>query len=171
MRKISFIFACALVISFSLASPVLSSSYSLELNQVDDKILAEHYIVLDKEETIQIVLPSDAISISSSADYSIDENILTSTGDEIKLSYITRSFLEKSDTGYYFVEDVQFDFPVDNVSIALILKEGYFLDNEHIFPKPYEIKTNGRQISVLWQLADVRQGDSIKSTFERGLIL
>ena len=161
MIKISVIFAFALILLFSLASPVLSSSYSLELNQVDDKILAEYYILLDKEDIILLVLPSDASSISSSVNYSLDGGVLAATGDEIRLSYITKSFLEKSDEGYYFVEDIKFDFPVDNASITIILKEGYFLDSEHIFPKPYEIKTDGRQISVLWRLNNVKQGDSM----------
>lgn len=150
-----------LIISLSLIGSVSASVYNIEINQVGDKLLAKHIISLDSENTIQINIPSDASSLSSKQDYSIENNVATITGKNIELSYLTQGALQKSDDGYYFVEDIKFNSNFDEATIKLILDTGYFLDNEHIYPKPTKIETDGRQISVIWELKDTKQGSDI----------
>jgi len=144
-----------------LVSSVSASSYNIEFNQIDSKLLVKHIISLDNEQEISINLPSDAYSLSSDNPYAINENILTITGKNIKVSYLTLSALEKVSDGYYLINTIKFNFPADNVTIRLILSEGNFVDIEKIFPKPSSITTDGKQISLIWNLDNVKQGDDL----------
>jgi len=144
-----------------LVSSVSASSYTIEFNQIDSKLLVKHIISLDSEQEISINLPSDAYSLSSDNSYTINENILTITGKNIKVSYLTLSALEKVSDGYYLIDTIKFNFPADNVIIKLILLEGNFVDIEKIFPEPFSITTDGKQISLIWNLDNVKQGDDL----------
>ncbi len=158
MYKKLFIFTIFL---FFLVSFVSASSYNLEFNQVDSKLLVKHEISLDSSQTISLDLPSDATSLSSNLNYILSADKLTLSGKEVDVSYITQSALEKSKEGYYLVNKITFNFPVDEVQIKLVLKEGYYLDNDKVFPKPSEIGTDGEQIFVLWNLKDVQAGNDM----------
>ncbi len=157
MKK--FIFSFILGILF--ISLVSASSYNLELNQVDDKALVKHSISLDSFQAVSINLPSDAYSISSNSNYALQNNLLTISGKEIEISYLTNYPLEKSKEGYYFVDKIIFPSDFDNVNVNLILKEGYFTDKDKIFPLPSSITSDGSQITISWILQDVKQGDDL----------
>jgi len=144
-----------------LISSVSASSYNIEFNQIDSKLLVKHIISLDNEQEISINLPSDAYSLSSDNPYTINEHILTMTGKNIKVSYLTLSALEKVSDGYYLIDTIKFNFPADNVTIRLILSEGNFVDIEKIFPEPSSIITDGKQISLIWNLNNVKQSDDL----------
>ena len=144
-----------------LVSSVAASSYNIELNQIDSKLLVKHIISLDSEQEISIALPSDAYSLSSDNLYTINENILTMTGKNLKVSYLTLSALEKVSDGYYLIDKIKFNFSVDNVAIKLILSEGNFVDIKKIFPEPSSIITDGKQISLIWNLNNVKQGTDL----------
>jgi len=144
-----------------LAFSVSASSYNLELNQMDNKILAEYTISLDSKQEIILNIPADAYSISSSISYTLEDGIFSATSNELNLSYLTSSLLEYSGGDYYFVSSFSFPLAFDNTSIKLILKEGYFTDAEKIFPKPSEIDSDGRQITMSWNLNKVAAGDDI----------
>lgn len=155
MKKILFSFFFGIL----LISIVSASSYKLNLNQVDDKVLVNYEILLNSEKTISLNIPSDAYSISSNSNYSIQNNVLFITGDNIKLSYLTKDLLEKSNEGYYFIYREKFNFPVNQSVTTLILKEGYFAEKDKIFPSPSSISSDGSQIYISWNLSDIKQGD------------
>ncbi|MDP1695316.1 MAG: hypothetical protein Q8L29_00180 [archaeon] len=152
-----FIFFLILIIS-NFAS---ASQYNIEINQVDNKLLVKHSISLDENKEILINIPSDITSLSSNTEYSIYNNILTFEGKDIEFSYITRLALEKSKDGYYYIDDINFNFPIDEAKLTLILKEGYFLDKDKIFPELSIIETDGRQISTSWTIQDVKENSDI----------
>lgn len=149
--SILFIFFSILLIS-NLAS---ASQYNIEISQVDNKLLVKHSILLDKNEEISIIIPSDASAISSNIAYSVNDNKLIFEGRNIELSYITHLALEKSERGYYFIDNIIFPSEFNNVNVKLILKEGYFLDNDKIFPEHSIIETDGRQITIVWDYNNV----------------
>ena len=146
---------------FFLISFVSASSYNIEFNQVDNKVLVEHKISLDSFQTISLDLPSDATSLSLNLNYTLSANKLTLFGKDMDVSYITKSYLEKSNDGYYFVSKINFNFQVDEVQIKLVLKEGYYLDKDKVFPKLSEIGTDGKQIFVLWNIKDIKAGSDM----------
>jgi len=144
-----------------LASAVSASSYTIEINQVEDKTLVKHHIVFDNERTISIPLPQDAAAISSKLNYSLGISSLEITGKDIELSYLTSSNLEQLDEGYFFVETIKFNFPVDEATINLILQEGNYLEAGKIFPQPNSIETDGQQITVSWNLNNITADSDI----------
>jgi uncharacterized membrane protein len=156
MHKKFLIFAIFL---FFLIPFISASSYNIEFNQVDNKVLIEHKISLDNSQTISLDLPQDATSFSSNLNYTLSANKLTIFGKNIDVSYITQSALEKSKEGYYFVSKITFNSGFPEVSIKFILDKGYFVSPDKIFPKPEGIETNGQQISINWALNDVKAGD------------
>lgn len=153
--------ALFLFFSIFLLPLVTSSSYNLEFNQVDDKVLVEHSISLDSIKTISLAVPEDAYSISSNLEYNLQNNVLTIFGDNIELSYITRDLLETSKEGYYLIDKIIFPSNFDTLDINLLMKEGYFTDSKRIFPAPSSIDSDGSQIMVHWTLQDIKQGEDL----------
>ncbi|MEM4271953.1 MAG: hypothetical protein QXD13_02615, partial [Candidatus Pacearchaeota archaeon] len=139
--KLFALFSIALAIFSSTAA---ASSYNLEINQIDGKLLFSHKIILGSEETILIELPEDATSISASQNYSLDNNLLTIHGYSINISYVTSDALQKLKDGYYFVYKLDFISNFDESIIKLILGEGYFIDKERVFPELAKITSDGR---------------------------
>ncbi len=152
-KMMTFVFIALAFLPF-----VEASVYNIEFNQVDGKLLIKHEIGLEQEQTISLYLPEDATSISANLNYSINNNILTTRGRSIEISYITKITLEKSKEGYYFVDTPLFSFNVDEVKIKFMLKEGNFIEKDRVFPKPSGIETDGRQIVILWNLSSVKAG-------------
>lgn len=149
------------IISILLAGAVNASSYTIEISQIEDKSLVKHEILLDNEGTISLPLPKDAAALSSNLNYSKYAGSLEITGKEIELSYLTSSNIEQSDKGYFFVETIKFNFPVDEALIKLVLQEGNYLEEGKIFPQPTSIETDGQQIAVFWALKDVKADSDI----------
>lgn len=151
----------SLAILIFLVSFASASSHNIELNQVDNTLLVKHSIAFDSEQEISITLPADASSISSNVQYTLRDNVLNAKGKDIEISYLTYSSLEKSDEGYYLIDTLKLDFPADTVEVKLILKEGYYLDKEKIFPRPSQIGTDGEQIFLVWSMQETKAGDDL----------
>ena len=150
------LFVFALLISYASAS-----SYELKLDQVDEKLLVNYLFTLDSEQTLSFSIQDDAYSLSSNLNYSKTNDIITIRGKDIKFSYLTKALLDKFREGYYFVKDIEFPSDFSDVKISLTLKEGYFLENDKIFPEPSSIETDGRQISVNWEFKNAKTSDKI----------
>lgn len=151
----------ALFLLVVFISPVCASNYTIEMNQVDDKVLVKHIIRLDSVQNLSFELPQDAFSLSSNKNYSLEGSKLALSGKNIELSYITRNLLEASDDGYYLIDREIFGFSADKAAITLNLKEGYFLEIGKVFPKPSKMETDGRQISLVWDLGAVSKGQDV----------
>ena len=156
-----FVILVAVVIALSLVNTVQASIYNIDINQVGGNLLVKYTISSDNENTIKINIPSDVTSFSSKQSYSIENDIVTITGKDIELSYSTTDALQKSDDGYYLVDNIKFNSDFDSATVKLVLDTGYFLDNEHIYPKPSKIETDGRQITVIWELKDIKKGSDV----------
>lgn len=161
MKKIEIILTISLVLILISINSVHASSYDVEFNQVNNNLLVKHFISLDEERTLTLDIPSDASSISANQEYKKDGNSVNIKGKSIELSYLTSESLQKSRNGYYFVDKVKFYSDFDKTEITFLIDTGSFLDNEHIYPSPTRIETDGRQILVVWELNNVKQGDDI----------
>jgi len=153
--KSIFVLLFALVLSFSNVS---ASSYYVEIYQLENKALIKNRITLDKEQVILLELPDDFSSLSAKPDYSISGSTLILSGNQIEASYLTKSLLESSKDGYNLITKVPFVFDADNLTIKLILDEGYFVSRDYVFPKPSKIETNGINIILSWELNNVKEG-------------
>ncbi|HLF53658.1 MAG TPA: hypothetical protein VI544_00605, partial [Candidatus Nanoarchaeia archaeon] len=116
---------------------------------------------LDQEQTLTLDIPSDASSISANQEYEQGGNSIKIKGKSIELSYLTSESLQKSRGGYYFVDKVKFSSDFNKADIKFLIDTGSFLDNENIYPSPTRIETDGRQILVIWELNNVKQGDDV----------
>lgn len=146
-----------------LTSGVFSSAslYNIEINQVGERMLVKHSALLDEEGIISFNLPADAYSISSRQEYSLDKDIITIKSNQAEISYLTEEALQKSGEGFYFVEKIKFNFDVDVVILKFTLDTGHFLDKEMTFPPVSSMETDGRQISAIWRLNDIKKGDDL----------
>ncbi|MCX8159062.1 MAG: hypothetical protein N3D20_02120 [Candidatus Pacearchaeota archaeon] len=156
MKTHYFIFV--ILASFSLIfliSSVSASYYSIEFNQIENKVLVTHNIDFDEEQSIIFQLPSDFSSLSISKPYSLTNNELSFREKDIKISYITKSLIEPSSKGHYFITKIPFLFNFDKLTIKLILSEGHFVSENKIFPKPSSIETDGKQIIIIWNVTNV----------------
>ncbi len=151
--------ALSIIIFIALTSLASASVYNVEISQINDKLLVRHKIYFDYETAISFDLPSDASSISAKQNYTLQEDTLITRGKNIEISYLTRESLQKSDEGYYFVDKINFNSDFKEVSIRLILDEGYYINTEKVFPEPDKITTDGRQIALEWLITNAKTGD------------
>lgn len=64
------------------------------------------------------------------------------------VKYITDSFIQKSGNDYFFISSNNFHI---NSHVEVILPTGAVIDSKYfIFPKNYEITTNGQNIIISW---------------------
>lgn len=153
-----FVFACIMILTINIASA--SNNYEIKFSQVDKKVVAEFLLSLDSEQELLFLLPSDAAGLSANLPYSKEGNNLKIKGKEIKFSYVTSEFVNNIENEYYFVHKIQ--IPLNsNLSVFLVLDEGLVLKPEEVFPQASRIETDGRKISIIWEMQDKKEGESI----------
>jgi uncharacterized membrane protein len=149
MKKILILLTIVLLLNFSSAL-----TQKITYNQINDKLLIEEEIY--SNNPIKIQLPNDFRSLESSKEYTIYENLLETSENNIKISYITNQGLDKSNEGFIFLKDIKI---LENSEINLILKldKGYTLEKDHIFPKTYTLTTDGETIQINWNFTNQKQ--------------
>ena len=157
--KIPLIIISVLLISATLVSA--EESHRIEFNQIGEKILVEHVISLEQEQKAEIIIPEDARAISSNVDYTSEENIIEAYGKNIEISYITSESLDRVNNKYYFVDEIEFNFDIEQVEIKLILDEGFVFEEGKSYPEPSATETDGRNIWLVWNLEDVKKGQDM----------
>jgi len=141
------VFACILILTINTACA--SNNYNIKFSQVDKKTIAEFSLSLDSEKELEFLLPSDASRISVNIPYTKEGDYIKIKGKDIDFSYVTSEFINNVKNEYYFVHKT--DIPItSNISISLVLDEGFILKPEEVFPSASKIETDGRQISVIW---------------------
>lgn len=109
---------------------------------IGEKILVE--IEADKEEII--FLPESYSTLESNKDYKLADNKLITKKANIK--FITKDYIKKTGDEYLFV------LPKPSVidsNIQVYLPENYILSDNLVFPKNYNISTNGKNIILEWK--------------------
>jgi len=141
-------FTLVILLIFSVSS-VSAVNYKLSYEQVGKDVLVEHVINLDEEKEIKIdISGAERDSISASSFYFIENNMMSISGKEIKVSYIDKESIEIGEK-YYFVTKNRFYIDSD-VRVSFILEEGFVLENQDIYPAASEIGSDGKRIIISW---------------------
>lgn len=141
MKNISLFFVLVLLIG--LASAEINVNY----NVVEEKVLVS--LEFGDVENLEYKIPYDARTIESSSDYTIFEDVFyVEKAQDLRLSYITNAFIEKTKDDYFFILKNNFE---ESVNMKLILPEGGILHDEGImFPDADKISSDGRRIILEW---------------------
>ena len=109
---------------------------------IGEKVLAE--IKTDGEE--RIILPESYLILESDASYELNGSKLITGKADIK--FITKDYIKKTGDEYLFI----LPRPTEtNSNIQIYLPENYILSDNLVFPKNYNISTNGKNIILEWK--------------------
>ncbi len=133
---------------FPIASALNESNYQI----VENKVIAE--IKLDSVQDFELKIPKDATAIEVSESYDIIEfdsfkKLTIPAAENLKIKYITSSYIEKSKDSYFFIAENLFN----STDITLYLPEGAVLASDEkklVIPAADEITTDGRRIILKW---------------------
>jgi len=105
------------------------------------------------------------ISIISASSYSVE---YTQVGNKVVVkeivngnplkSYVDSSMLDKSGNNIYFVKKIEFNQSFNEAKIKLNLDTGIIIKDNLVFPKGYDIETDGQIISIIWNLNNTLKG-------------
>ena len=109
---------------------------------IGEKVLVE--INTDTNEII--ILPESYSTLESNLNYKLSGNKLITEKANIK--FITKDYIKKTGKEYLFVLPRPSE---SNPNIQVYLPENYILSDNLIFPKNYEISTNGKNIILEWK--------------------
>ena len=109
---------------------------------IGEKVLVE--IELDKEEII--ILPESYSTLESSENYKLSDNKLITGKADIK--FITKDYIKKTGDEYLFILPKPLKL---NSNIQVYLPQNYILSDNLVFPKNYDISTDGKNIILEWK--------------------
>ncbi len=150
---------CSVLVLVSFISLASAQSSEIVFNQIGEKVLVDQKINFESEKEISISLPSDAHSISSNLNYSLEDKNLIIKGKNIRISYLSQNLLSKIAGGYYLIDKIVFNEDFAKVTIKIAIEEGNSLESEKIFPDNFKTETDGEQIFVIWELNNIKRGD------------
>lgn len=168
--------AVKLVLLFALLllSAIATSAYTfdsqvIKYNIVDNKIFVQAVMNFTQRtsgsvalpmppdaETVEIYLDGKKANISSEGVVNLE-----SSTQEIKLSYITQEYLDKSN----FLLNLPIEHDTDFLRVVVVLPEEAVLKKpiKHgsgtIYPKPDKSGTDGRSLIFIWEKENLKPGD------------
>lgn len=104
--------------------------------------------------------------VYASNEYSVEFN---QTGGKLVVTQnISRNYsvyedldnLEKTSSGYAFINKITFNEAFDSVLIKLNLDEGYIVNGQEAYPANYKLETDGQKISLIWNIENVAKNDN-----------
>ena len=168
------IFLFMIVCLAGIVSASTLNEYNVDFYILYKKMVVEKEMVFDSQFTgpISLDIPSDASGTAlylddSPANFTISDGKISfklSSTKKIKLNYVTRSLLDKSN----FLVSMSMPYDVDNLKISLRLPENAFLEKPFekgtlksnvVFPAPSELKTDGQSIILIWERIDLKEND------------
>ena len=117
-----------------------SANYNLSNNG-----LVEVQINLDSSK--EIFLPETYSNLKSSSPYQINEGVFYSESSTI-ITFSTKDYSDKSSSERLFILP---KFSNSEIDVTVLLPEGSVLSDSLVFPKNYEISTNGNNIIFSWK--------------------
>jgi len=147
MKKVIILLVFAVFLSGLVSAQVQTNYYVYEKD-----VFVEHKF--ENVLNLELRLPYDVNNLKVSSEYELEDignhKILKiESGEEVSISYITQSMIEKTREKYYFISRNYFDEAQD---VKLVLPEGAILVEEGIlFPKPESITSDGRSVSLRWE--------------------
>jgi uncharacterized membrane protein len=146
MKKVVNFLLILLLISLVSADNHIGVNYNL----IEDKAFVE--INFGQVINFEFKLPYDVRTFESNSDYEIidfEDYKLLKVGysNDLQVSYITNSVIDKSSNKNYFVLNNNFN---GSINFTLALPEGAVLENL-IFPDYDSITTDGKKIILKWE--------------------
>lgn len=145
-----------LILIILLSIPCIFAQSHIQENHeiIENKALVT--INIDQVSNLEIKLPYGFEALEVNTAYSISQDkLIIRSGQNIEISYITDASIDKAGYKYYFTLDRQFDQPSD---VTIYLPEAaILLEDEIVFPKDYEIDSDGRRVILTWQ--DLDEGE------------
>lgn len=126
---------------------IVSLGFASSLSSITSTIVGDETLVEISIEGDEIIfLPEDYSQLESNQEYQINENQLISGPATIKV--VTKDYVKKTDDEKLFV------FPKiieSNYNIKVILPPNHILSNNLVYPKNYELSTNGENMILEWE--------------------
>ncbi|MFW6310710.1 MAG: helix-turn-helix transcriptional regulator [Nanoarchaeota archaeon] len=122
---------------------------SLDYTIIDNKVLVE--INLDSVSNYELKLPYDYKALDINTNYDIIDNKLKIIkAENVSIKYITKSHLEQAKDNSFFIVKGSDSYTFNEINLNLP-KEAILNQEPVIFPKNYELETNGRNIIIKWK--------------------
>ena len=116
---------------------------------------------------ILVLIAFQLIGLASANSYNLEFNqvkdkilVSESVNNVLVNNYSSSNILEINGAKQYFVYRIIFPDSFADAIIRVNLDKGIIIPNKEIFPEAYKIETNGETISILWELKDVKMGNS-----------
>ena len=156
IKKLSVFFIFVLfLIRISGAHSDISADYQI----FEDKVLAE--LNFGNVSEFELKIPGDAKALEINAEnYTIEDSenykiVKVDSAENLKIKYITKTLIDKSQNKYFFLLEAQFNKTAD---IEISLPEAAVLsDPGIIFPKNAEITSDGKRIILKFSDFDDEQ--------------
>lgn len=134
---------------FLLINIFCVSASSINYTIIDDKVLVE--IAIDSTQNLEYKLPYDYKALQINNQYKLQDNIIKiHDANNLLIKYITQTPIEKATTKSFFIISNPFLQNLNEININL--PKGATLSQDYVvFPKNYELKTNGRNIILNWK--------------------
>lgn len=167
MKKLLIVFALLILALPSVCAEI--QTFNIDFTISLGKVYVVEEISFASKSQFKMGLPSDATEVTINLDgseYKIAELNETVYGKRIKISYLTKKFIDKKN----FIIDFTYPDSIKNVSLRLNMPssmelskpiEEKTLTSNAIFPKATSITTDGQRLKILWERSNVKKGDSI----------
>src|SRR3989344_7886041 len=140
------IFFLGLISSISAAN--IETGYYI----YQEKVLVKHFF--DSTSDLELRLPKDFANLEINSEYKLEEFskyylIKINSANNLSISYLTQSMIDKSKDRYSFVSR---NYLNESQNVRLVLPESAILLEEGlIFPEPDLISSDGRSIILNWK--------------------
>ena len=157
MKKLFVFLTFALL--FIILAGTISATIETDYYIYEKKVLVRHSFE-EKVSDLELRIPSDYSALQINSGYNLEKSanyylIKINSADNLSISYITQSMIDKSENQYFFVARNYLDKPQN---VKLVLPESAVLLEEGIVsPEPDEISSDGRSIILKWENYNEKQ--------------
>ena len=178
--KILLLILVALFVIKTSYADIDIDTYNYDFKIIAQKVNVENKIMFEKDSTgiFKFDIPADATSVrllKDNEEISYSKEINIEDNKELKLTYVTKEFLEGSN----FLITIKAEYNIDNLNIKLKLPEGATLTKPikdeslqggSAYPIPSKLSSDGQSLILEWGRTNFRENDelSILVIFDEG---
>ena len=135
-----------------LISSISAANVETDYYISQEKVLVKHFF--DSTSDLELRLPKDFANLEINSEYKLEEFskyylIKINSANNLSISYLTQSMIDKSKDRYSFVSR---NYLNESQNVRLVLPESAVLLEEGlIFPEPDLISSDGRSIILNWK--------------------
>ena len=151
-KQIIFLFFGIILIFLAFAGTISAVNIETDYYISQEKVLVRHF--LDSTSDLELRLPKDFSNLEINSEYKLEEFskyylIKINSANNLSISYLTQSMIDKSKDRYSFVSR---NYLNESQNVRLVLPESAILLEEGlIFPEPDLISSDGRSIILTWK--------------------